>query len=81
MVNDPGYERKIKAEVVGLVGQCTAGHKIGDTFDISCYNASGMCGFLYHALFRRSRDAYDGAYPWGGDELLPTVLTAITCSR
>ncbi len=35
--NDSGFGKKIKAEIIGLKGQCNAGHKVGDTFNISCY--------------------------------------------
>ena len=70
MAKDPGLGKKIRAEVVGLKGECNAGHKVGDEFDVSCYNAGGMCGFLYNAIFPTLNVMqFDGAYPWGADEL------------
>jgi len=69
MAKDPGLGKKIKAEVVGLKGQCNAGHKVGDQFDVSCWNTGGMCGFLYHAIFPTLQVMqFDGSYPWGTDE-------------
>ncbi|HOE19042.1 MAG TPA: TIGR04076 family protein [Syntrophorhabdaceae bacterium] len=69
MAKDPGLGKKIKAEVVGLKGQCNAGHKVGDRFDVSCWNTGGMCGFLYHAIFPTLQVMqFDGSYPWGTDE-------------
>jgi uncharacterized repeat protein (TIGR04076 family) len=51
MAKDPGFGKKIKAEVLGLGGSCNAGHKVGDQFDVNCYHTAGMCGFLYNAIF------------------------------
>ena len=69
MAKDPGLGKKIKAEVIGLKGQCNAGHKVGDQFDVSCWNTGGMCGFLYHAIFPTLQVMqFDGSYPWGTDE-------------
>jgi uncharacterized repeat protein (TIGR04076 family) len=69
MSKDPGFGKKLKAEVVGLKGQCNAGHKSGDQFDVSCYNTGGMCGFLYNSIFPTLNVMqFDGSYPWGTDE-------------
>jgi uncharacterized repeat protein (TIGR04076 family) len=70
MVRDPGFGTKIKCEVVGLKGACNVGHKIGDTFEVSCYHSGGMCGFLYNTIFPvLNVMQFGGAYPWGCDEL------------
>jgi len=70
MAKDPGFVKKLKAEVIGLKGDCNAGHKVGDQFEVSCWDTGGMCGFLYHAIFPTlSVMQFDGAYPWGSDEL------------
>ncbi|MBP7526922.1 MAG: TIGR04076 family protein [Syntrophorhabdaceae bacterium] len=69
MAKDPDFGRKIKAEVTSLKGQCNAGHRVGDTFDVSCYNTGGMCGFLYNAIFPTLNVMqFEGSYPWGTDE-------------
>jgi uncharacterized repeat protein (TIGR04076 family) len=71
MAKDPMFGRKIKAEVTGLKGQCNAGHKVGDKFEVSCYNTGGMCGFLYHAIFPTLNVMqFEGNYPWGTDEAI-----------
>jgi uncharacterized repeat protein (TIGR04076 family) len=57
------------AEVTGLKGTCSAGHKVGDRFELSCHDAAGMCGFLYTALFPTLNVMqFDGTFPWGTDE-------------
>ncbi|OPY77816.1 MAG: hypothetical protein A4E65_02580 [Syntrophorhabdus sp. PtaU1.Bin153] len=69
MAKDPGFGKRIRAEVVSLKGQCNAGHKVGDQFEVNCYNTAGMCGFLYHAIFPALNVMqFEGSYPWGTDE-------------
>ena len=69
MAKDPGFGRRIKAEVIGLKGQCNAGHKVGDQFVVNCYDTGGMCGFLYHAIFPTLNVMqFEGSFPWGSDE-------------
>lgn len=69
MAKDPAFGRKIKAEVIGLGRVCNAGHKVGDQFEVSCYNTAGMCGFLYNAIFPTLNVMqFEGSYPWGTDE-------------
>jgi uncharacterized repeat protein (TIGR04076 family) len=71
MAKDPGFGRKVKAEVMGLKGTCNAGHKVGDTFDVSTHNTAGMCGWLFHAIFPMLNVMqFDGTYPWGTDEAI-----------
>jgi uncharacterized repeat protein (TIGR04076 family) len=69
MVKDPGWGKKLQAEVIGLKGQCNAGHKVGDRFNVNCYDTGGMCGFLYNATFPTLNVMqFEGSYPWGADE-------------
>jgi uncharacterized repeat protein (TIGR04076 family) len=69
MAHNPGYGRRLMAEVTGLKGTCSAGHKVGDRFEVSCHDAAGMCGFLYTALFPTLNVMqFDGSFPWGTDE-------------
>ncbi|MDP4094673.1 MAG: TIGR04076 family protein [Bacillota bacterium] len=62
---------KIIATITEVKGHCTAGHKAGDTFEISCHNTAGLCGFFYHNIFPNlSTFQYGGQYPWWrGDTL------------
>ena len=34
-----------------MKGNCNAGHKVGDTIELSGHNTGGMCGFFYHDIF------------------------------
>jgi uncharacterized repeat protein (TIGR04076 family) len=61
----PKTGQKILATVIDIKGRCTAGHEIGDKFDISCHRSAGLCGFFYHDLFPRlAVMEFGGRYPW-----------------
>ena len=48
-------EKQIGHRVVGTIkevkGSCSAGHKVGDQFELSGYTSGGLCGFFYHDIF------------------------------
>ena len=65
MANDPGLGYRIVATVISVGGHCSAGHGEGDTFEISCHNPAGLCGFFYHAIFPElSTFQFGGSLPW-----------------
>ena len=65
MAKDPGIGCRVLATVTGAKGRCNAGHQEGDTFEISCHNPGGLCGFFYHDLFPRLLAFQFGAnLPW-----------------
>jgi uncharacterized repeat protein (TIGR04076 family) len=65
MAKDPGVGYRIEATIVGAEGHCNAGHKEGDTFEISCHNPAGLCGFFYHNIFPSLMTfQFGGAMPW-----------------
>ncbi len=65
MAQDPGIGYKIVATVYGVKGECTAGLRQGDTFEVNCHNPAGLCGFFYHALFADLQTfQFGGALPW-----------------
>ena len=65
MATDPGVGYRIVATVVGAEGHCNAGHKEGDTFEISCHNPGGLCGFFYHNIFPTLQTfQFGGSMPW-----------------
>ena len=63
--------KPLKAEVMDVRGECSAGHKEGDTFEISCHNPGGLCGFFYHDIFPSlSTFQFGGNLPWWeGDKI------------
>jgi len=65
-------ESTLEAEVLEVKGTCTAGHKKGDRFQLSCYDSGGLCGFFYHDIFPSlSVMQFGGKYPWSpADELV-----------
>jgi uncharacterized repeat protein (TIGR04076 family) len=83
MAQDPGIGYKVTATVVETRGTCSAGHKAGDTFDLSCYNPSGLCGFFYHNIFPDLETLqFGGSLPWwNGDRIevqCPDVANMVT---
>ena len=45
-------EKRVGYRIVGTIkeirGECGAGHKTGDQFELSAYEADGLCGFFIH---------------------------------
>lgn len=65
MAKDPGTGYKVVATITGLKGHCNAGHEVGDTFEISCHNPAGLCGFFYHHIFPSlCTFQFGGSLPW-----------------
>ncbi len=65
MAKDPGIGKKIIATVAGVKGECSAGHKAGDTFEISCHNPGELCGYFYHDIFPYLMIfQFGGSLPW-----------------
>lgn len=71
MSNETKFEFQIKATVVEAKGHCNAGHKKGDNFNLSIYDACGLCGSFYHNLFPNLQTfQFGGNIPWfKGDKL------------
>jgi len=66
-----GY--RVVATVKSIQGECSAGHKVGDTFEVSAHNTAGICGFLYHDLFPYVLLLqFGGSFPeeWGNPDVL-----------
>ncbi len=71
MAKDPGYGNRVVATVTGLKGSCSAGHGVGERFEISCHNTGGLCGIFYHDLFPAlSVLQFGGKYPWGDPDVV-----------
>lgn len=65
MATDPGIGYKIVGVVTDVKGECSAGHKVGDKFNISCYDCGGLCGFFYHDSFPNLMTfQFGGTLPW-----------------
>ncbi len=88
MAKDPGIGMRVKATVVDAQGTCSAGHRVGDTFEISCHDPGGLCGWFYHDIFPAlSTFQFGGRYPWWeGDRIEvrcpdPHNLVTLTLER
>jgi uncharacterized repeat protein (TIGR04076 family) len=65
MAKDPGIGYRMVAEIISVKGECSAGHKTGDTFEISCHDPAGLCGYFYHDIFPAlSTFQFGGSMPW-----------------
>jgi uncharacterized repeat protein (TIGR04076 family) len=65
MAKDPGTGDRIVATIESVKGDCNAGHKAGESFEISCYDTGGLCGWFYHMIFSDlSTFQYGGKLPW-----------------
>lgn len=65
MAQDPKIGYKMEGVITGVKGTCNAGHRVGETFEISCHNPAGLCGFFYHDIFPSlSTFQFGGSMPW-----------------
>lgn len=71
MATDPQIGYRVTATVTGVKGTCNAGHSEGDSFEISCHNPAGLCGWFYHDIFPNLETfQFGGSLPWwGGDTI------------
>lgn len=71
MAQDPGLGYLVIATVLEMEGECSAGHQVGDSFEISCHNPAGLCGYFYHDLFPSLMTfQFGGSLPWwSGDTI------------
>lgn len=73
MALDPGIGQKVVATITVVKGTCNAGHKVGDTFEISCHNPAGLCGYFYHDIFPTlSTFQFGGKLPWWQGDSIQT---------
>jgi len=65
MAQDPGIGYRVQATITGVKGECGAGHRVGEAFEISCYNPGSLCGWFYHDIFPSlSTFQFGGNLPW-----------------
>ena len=65
MAKNPGIGKKVMATVMSVKGTCSAGHQVGECFEISCHDPGGLCGFFYHDIFPSlSTFQFGGNLPW-----------------
>ena len=71
---------KVIATVKSVKGDCSWGHEAGDTFNISCHDTAGLCGFFYHDIYPYiAMLQFGGGFPetWGN----PDVVTVECMDR
>ena len=60
---------KVKVTIVSIVGECTAGHKVGESWLIESKTPGGMCSGAYETLAPYIRVLrYGGEFPWAEDK-------------
>lgn len=72
MATNPEGIKPLNAEILSVKGNCSAGHRVGDSFRISCWDTGGLCGFFFHDIFPSLNVMqFNGQYPWGAaDEMV-----------
>ena len=71
MAGQIGY--RVVGTIKSIKGTCNAGHKVGDTFELSGHSSAGLCGFFYHDLFPYViMLQFGGGFPpeWGDPDVL-----------
>jgi len=67
----PRVGRRVVGTIKAVKGNCSWGHKVGDTFEISAHDTAGVCGFFYHDIFPYViMLQFGGGFPetWGGPD-------------
>ena len=71
MAKGPSIGYKITATVTDVKRHCGIGHAVGDSFELSCFDTAGMCGFFYHDMFPDLQTLqFGGKMPWWGQDEL-----------
>ncbi len=88
MAEDPKIGYRVTATVTGVKGKCNAGHREGDSFEISCHDPAGLCGFYYHNIFPDLQTfQFGGNLPWWQGDVIdiacpdPVNLVTIRLQR
>ena len=71
MAEQLGY--RVVGTIKGVKGSCGAGHKVGDTFELSVHSSAGLCGFFYHGIFPYLiMLQFGGGFPpeWGDPDVM-----------
>lgn len=62
---------KFIGTITGMKGTCHANHKMGQKFELNCYDSGGLCGFFYHDIFPYLNVMqFGGKYPWSEQETM-----------
>jgi uncharacterized repeat protein (TIGR04076 family) len=70
-------EFKLVGKVVKVEGECSAGHRVGEEFDLTLfsgeadktYRTPNVCGFLYNTIFPYLVTLqFGGTFPWEKDK-------------
>ena len=71
MAEQEGY--KVIGTIKKVKGECSWGHKVGDSFELSGYSSGGLCGFFYHDIYPYIiMLQFGGGFPeeWGDPDVL-----------
>ena len=62
---------RVVGEIKSIQGTCSAGHKVGDKFELSMHDSAGLCGLFYHDIFPWILALQlGGEYPWGEKDVV-----------
>jgi uncharacterized repeat protein (TIGR04076 family) len=61
----PGH--RVVGTIKAVKANCSCGHSVGDTFELSGHDTAGLCGFLYDDILPCIIALqFGGKEPWGG---------------
>ncbi len=68
-------QQKVIIEVISQKGTCSAGHRVGDQWEITGEHApAGICLYALYTLFPFTQTlAFGGSFPWEEDPDTTTV--------
>ncbi len=71
MAKDPGIGYRVIATVIEVKGKCGAGHQAGESFELSCHNPAGLCGYFYHSIYPDLETfQFGGSLPWWKGDII-----------
>ena len=82
MAQDPKIGYAVQATIVSVKGECSAGHRQGESFEISCHDPAGLCGWFYHDIFPSLQTfQFGGRLPWWEKDTAPACPVLSGCGQ
>ena len=61
----PVMPKPIIGTIKSIKGDCSAGMKVGDKYELSWHSSGGLCGSFYHDIFPIiTMLQFGGEFPW-----------------
>ena len=78
----PVFPKPIIGTIISMKGECGAGMKVGDKYELSWHSSGGLCGSFYHDLFPIiTMFQFGGELPWAQRTPDPEKITRVCGDR